>query len=201
MTAVRILRLAAGGDGVGKLDGRPHRVRPAHRAGRPGRARRPPRPQAFRPCPGRPRWSSRRPTEWPALSALRARRMRRMPAPASATRAPSARRVAGSWATPSAAWLGGTCPIRRSCQRPRVRLPHQDHPRGERRRPADRAASLRSRRPGVRAGVVPHHRARADGAVAGPPASAPAAATAVAIGRPASGSQRRAPRRVPDCGG
>ena len=38
MTAVRIVRLAAGGDGVGQPGGRPHRVRAAHRAGRSGRA-------------------------------------------------------------------------------------------------------------------------------------------------------------------
>ena len=143
VTAVRILRLAAGGDGVGRLeDGRTVFV-PRTRAGRSGRARRPPLPQAFRPRSARPRARAVDPTG----------SSRAVPTTCDDecggcqlqhldVRARSARRVAASWAMRSAGWLGGTCPTRRSSPaEQRVRVPHQDHPRRERRRPPDRAAS------------------------------------------------------------
>ena len=72
MSAVRILRLAAGGDGVGRLDDGRTVFVPRTRAGRPGRAGRAARAQALRPRPARPAARALARPGRAALSALRA---------------------------------------------------------------------------------------------------------------------------------
>ena len=149
---------------------RPHRVRAAHRAGRPGRAR--PRSAAHkrfaRARPGRLVERSPDRVE-PRCPHYVARRVRRLPAAALERRRPARGPPRRSWATRSGASAGlEVGRSRRSCRgRARVRLPHQDHPGRERRRTSDRAPPLRPGRPGVRPRLVPHHGAAADGALAG----------------------------------
>ena len=170
MTAVRILRLAAGGDGVGRLeDGRAvfvPRTAPGdlveltevreHR--RFARARPRPADRAVS-----------RPESSPAARTTTDDECGGCQLQHLDDRARSVRRGGRSWATRSGGWPSATWPTRRSCPRRRgLRLPHQDHPRGERRRAADRPPSATTapeqvfelRRCHI---TVP----RADGAVAG----------------------------------
>ena len=103
-------------------------------------------PQTFRP---RPAWPGARAVARPgraAVSALRARRMRRLPASASRRggAARSASRLRGRRA-PSPRQARRGRPADRS-RRARLRLPHQDHARRERGRTSNRAAPLRPRR-------------------------------------------------------
>ena len=111
-------------------------------------------------------------------------------------RGPARSPGAPSWATPSGGWASGTSLIRRSCPPHKIfdyRTKLTLHVSED--QTPDRASSLRKAGPGVRPGVVPHHRARADGAVAGD-ASAPSLPAAPA------GTDRSAarPQRRPACG-
>ena len=136
---------------------------PADRAGRSGRARRARARTSASRAPGSA--GCIEPSSGPGRAALPALRRATSAAAAScSTSTPGAARgpPRRSWATPS----GGSAqrewpdpPIVPG--RAAVRLPHQDHAGRQRRRAADRAAPLRSRRAGVRARAVPHHRAGA----------------------------------------
>jgi len=140
-------------------------------------------------------------TGGPALPALPAGRVRRLPAPT-----PVHRRAAGGPARRG----GGRPPSAGPDGRGRpaagagglgVRLPHQDHPRGQRRRPADRVASVRAGRAGLPARVVSHHRARAHGTVADGPRGARVAAPEAAAGGAAARPGRRAAPAAQDRAG
>ena len=157
-----------------KADGRPHRLRAAHRAGRPGRAR----PRCARtsasPGPGSAGCSSRRPTG--SSRAVRTTCATSAAAASSSTstvpaQREAAPRVRGRRAPPPR--HAATCadPAARARRRGRsTTAPRSRSPRA----PDGRRIGLhRYDRAGrdLRPRVVPHHRARADGAVAGAPAA------------------------------
>ena len=200
MSGVRILRLAAGGDGVGKLDDGRTVFVPRTAPGDLVEPVRSSRAQALRARPARPPDRAVARPGRAALSALRARRVRRLPAPAPRRpgaargaarlrrrRAPPDRRVA-------------TWPIRRSCPRSaefeyRTKITLAVSADGRR----IGLHPLRSRRRGLRSRVVPHHRARADGALAGAPRGSRPLLPAAARGAGAAdGARGRPARAVPD---
>ena len=163
MTAVRILRLAAGGDGVGQARGREDGLRPAHRAGRPGGAGAAARAPPLRP---RPAWRgcwSLRPSGW--SRAVLTTWKTTAAAASSSTSISSAQREARRTFVGDALRRIAKLDVPDPELVPAVRglrVPHQDHaPRG-RRRTADRPASARPARLRLRAGSLPHHPTRAD---------------------------------------
>ena len=192
MNAVRILRVAAGGDGVGRLeDGRavfvprsapgdlveltglrcPAPLRP--RAGGAG-ARAGPRPDRA------------------AVSPLRGRRVRRLPAAA-----PGGRRAAGGTADASSAMRSGGSPVW-TLSDPEIEPAEQElEYRTKITLHVDARAGtiglhpVWSRRAGLRSAALPHHRGRAQPPLGRAPAAAPslpaAPADADAAARPAGG--------------
>ena len=194
--AVRIQRLAAGGDGVGRAGGRPGGVRAADRAGelvelrdvRP--ARRFARARAARivePSPDRVE---------PRCRPLHRRRLRRLPAAASrpagaASGAPRHRRRCPPPARPArrrrpGAGAGGAG----------FRVPHEAHARGGARRAPDRTPPARPARCGLRTRALPSRRRAADGSVGAPAGTAdPAPGRPGPPGAPARPERRAAPDR------